>query len=260
MTKSYSDRRVFIDAVGKRYKLFTLSQTIRDGSIYISGFKNFPTIKWHGVDVANQQIIIKNVDSAPTEGKLSIHGSGMSTFRAHDEPPNHKLIIHGNYLYDTKKQALGLRHLATIYMEEPVEIPASEYITRNSDHFLSNSKDLMPFNMALFAIPRVNNINKVEVRDSFNIDDLEQFPPDSGFGLIELKYHQIAWYVYRTKYMDKWPASSHVSYSDGFWVPMFLRGFENDYMIINPSYSIKDDKLIITLAGKPEDYNENSYH
>jgi hypothetical protein len=137
-------------------------------------------------------------------------------------------------------------------MEKPEELPA-EFPERTSDFWLQNSKSLRPFVLILFAIPRVTGIQSVGVQGGFHIDDLESFPPESGCGMIDLKYHSIFWYVYRTKFMDDWPQKTFVCYHDGFTVPMYIGRHQGKYSgelrfeIHIPRYEIDGSNVQIIL-------------
>jgi len=219
MTKVFSDRRILLKCDGKSYKLLSLTQR-NDGSIYI-GFQNFRNIRWLGVELGQEKAKLSLVDSPEEDGKLSFHASGVVGFRSHDALGDHQLRIKGNYLYDHHNAKAGIRHLVSIYLEKPDELPA-EFPQRISDFWLQNTNPLKPFVLILFAVPRVLGIQNVEAQVGFHMDDLESTPPEGGGGLIDLKYHLIFWYTYRTKFMNKWPQKTFVCYHDGFTVPMYI--------------------------------------
>ncbi|MBI3174400.1 MAG: hypothetical protein HYZ25_11810 [Chloroflexi bacterium] len=252
MTKDFSSRRIFLLANGNYYKLFSINQNFNDGSIYVS-FRNFPNIKWIGAAENNNELIIQLMDSVQDQGKLSIHASGQTGFKAHSTQGEHKLLIRGNYLLNRKDSKAGMRHLLTIFMDEPECIPISTLVTRKSDFFLNNDKPLKPFCMVLFAIPSVLGIKHINLQGSFQIDDLETIPPEGGFGDIALRHHTVIWFAYRTKFMDKWPAQSIVSYTDGYLVPMFVGKSTSDdtsefqYELKKPSYEFSEGNVNITF-------------
>ena len=121
MTRIFSDRRLLLKCEGKVYKLLSLTQR-NDGSIYL-GFPNFRNIQWLGVELGQQEAMLSLVDSTEDEGKLSFHASGVVGFRSHDAPGDYQLRIKGNYLYDYRNTKAGIRHLVSIYMEKPEELP-----------------------------------------------------------------------------------------------------------------------------------------
>ena len=250
MTKVFSDRRLFLKCEGNSYKLLSFTQR-NDGSIYI-GFPNFRNIQWIGIELGKKEATLALIDSTEDEGKLSFHASGVVGFRSHDEPGDHQLRIKGNYLYDRHNSKAGIRHLASIYMEKPEELPA-EFPQRISDFWIQNTSSLRPFVLVLFAVPRVSNIQNVGIQAGFHMDDLESSPPESGGGLIDLKYHWIFWHTYRTKFMNDWPNKTFVCYHDGFTVPMYLGRHQDEssgdlrFEVHFPKYEVDGSEVTIIL-------------
>ena len=247
MEHYYAKRRVFVTDGGPRYHVFSFTQDKNgDGSIYMSS-PNFSEIKWIAVE-ANQGIPRLSIVESPGDGKLSVHASGMASIRSHEDPLTRRIVVHGNYLLNLAKSAAGVRHLFTIYMAEPRALPISPAQNRESDYIINNSKSLSPFVMIFFAVPRMPNFT-VSIQGSFNIDDLESIPPESGSGVIELPYHLLLWFVYKTKYMDKWPKFPIVCYYDGFSVPLFIGKDEGKFLmeLFNPKYELNGSKLTINL-------------
>lgn len=163
---------------------------------------------------------IRAIDSVES-GKLSIHGKGMCAFRSHDNAGNRPLIIKGNKLLDLEKKESGTRHLFTAFMKEPFFLPNSVVFNRESDYSINTPK-LKPYVIIFFAIPQTQKGLQVSFQSSFHIDDIETIPPESGWGIISLKFHDVFWYMYRTKHMEKWPKKSQIIFHDGNVVPFFI--------------------------------------
>lgn len=247
-------RRIFVSCNEKIYKLFNITQNVTDGSFYFAGFKKFPQIKWISVAPQDGQLNLGFSNSTPNDGKLTIHGSGFSGFREHNKPHEHQLIVKGNYLYDSKNQALGARHLLTLYMEQLLEMPSNGFPNRKSDWYINNqNQNLEPFTLVLFAIPKAEGISEIEINVNFDFEKYGFSPLNNGgFGLIEFRYHQIAWWVYQTEKMKSWANESYVSYGDGFYVPLIM-GQTGDqenkviYQICSPEYTIQNKVFSLGL-------------
>lgn len=218
MGKIISKRRIFIKKNKDFAQLFSFNQE-QDGSIYC-GMPEFTNIKWMNLVKYQNATGMIISDSTITDGKLSIHGSGMTTFRSHAEPKGHKLIVKGNYLLDLEHGKAGVRHLFSAFFQEPYFLPLSPARNRETDYLLESSTGLNPFVMLFFAVP--SKPLTIEVNASFQADDLESIPPETGWGAFELRNHHIVWFYYRTKHMDKWPKNTHICYHDGFLVPFFI--------------------------------------
>lgn len=218
-SNKFDNRRIFISDGNNHFQLFSFNQH-KDGSIYCN-WPNFIDTSWL-VPILNKNGVleIKTIDSVET-GKLSIHGSGMCAFRPHDDMDNRPLLIKGNKLLDSEKNESGARHLFTVFPKEPSCLPNSPAFNRLSDYSINTSK-LEPYVIIFFAIPQTQCGLRVNFQTSFNINDLESVPPKGGWGVIPLKFHDIFWFVYRTKYMEKWPKKSQIIYNDGFVVPFFI--------------------------------------
>jgi hypothetical protein len=247
MTQDYPKRRMFIMDSGKHYKIFDFTQDKKEGSIYISS-PNFTKIKWLAISADSNSKLTLSTEDSPGDGKLSIHSSGRAGFRAHNAPHDHKLVINGNYLLDLEKGKAGIRHLFTVFMAEPKELPISPAFNRKSDYSLDNSGRPGPFVMIFFAIPRIS-ILTVSFHFSFDIDDLDNIPPEGGLGFMDLAFHSVCWFAYKTKHMNKWPKYPHICYYDGFKVPMFIGTSEGmcRMELHNPIYVLTQTELSITL-------------
>ncbi len=78
---------------------------------------------------------------------------------------------------------------------------------------------------------------------------MDSIPPKGGWGNMALKYHDVFWFVYRTKHMEKWPKKHQVIYNDGFVVP-FLIGNDTSKLKLElriPKYTMRDNHLSIKV-------------
>lgn len=194
MSRDFKNRRIFITSGNEYYQILDFAQNKADGSIYVSS-PDFSEIKWLYVSQDKGIGRLSIVDS-PGEGKLSLHGSGMVATRAHDNPRGHALVIHGNYLLSLPKQKAGVRHLFTTLITEPKHLPTSPAFNRASD-IAFKTNQLKPYVLIFWAVPAIRRLT-VNIMASFNADDLESIPPESGFGSFSLVYHSVVWFGYRT--------------------------------------------------------------
>lgn len=237
-------RRVFIRSKGKVFKIFSFAQE-RDGSIY-SFSPDFADAKWLSIQNTEEGPQLIGVE-AIGEGKVSLHGSGIVSIRPNDDPKGHKLRVNGNYLKDDKKKAIGLRHLFTVLMKKPKHQPeTSQLVNRPSDYCIEANEVLKPTILVFFAVPQKGVTVNFEF--SISMDDLVNGPNDfRGFGLFGLRYHDVIWFAYRTRYMEAWPKQAHICYLDGFTFPIFVGIapgiFRLEYR--QPEYSLDDNKLTI---------------
>jgi len=241
----FSDRRVFISSNKKQYyQMFHFTQE-KDGSIYAS-WPDFPNTSWLFPVVDGDGIPKMGVIDFAEEGKLSIHGTGMGTFRSHNNPNNRPAIIKGNKLLDLGKGESGARHLFTAFMKEPVFLPNSPALNRQSDYLINNSKKTGPFVIVFFAIPQTGKGLKLSFQTSFHIDDVD-IPPRGGWGVISLKFHDVFWYVYNTHNMEKWPKKYQVVFHDGFIVPIIIGTGLGQFRLEfrTPKYLLKDNSLTV---------------
>lgn len=102
LKRDFTERRLFLRAKKACFQIFSFTQNRADASIYVS-FPDFEKAKWLNVSKRDgiPQLVVAD---SPGDGKLSVHGSGMTKIRAHDSPNEHKHIIHGNFLLDSDKQ------------------------------------------------------------------------------------------------------------------------------------------------------------
>ncbi len=218
LDKDYSSRRIFVTEGESHFQILDFTQNKGDGSIYVSA-PNFAQIRWVGL-ATKQEVPVQvfGLDSAGG-GKLSLHGSGMAAISPHVSSSGHSLVVHGNFLL--KEDKLGVRHLFTLFLAEPTTLPVSPAFNRKSDYSIMISKPLCPYVLVFFALPKGPDMS-LQVQASFQIDDLQTVPPESGFGHFPLPLHNIGWFAYRTKHMARWPKAPHVCFFDGFVVPIFV--------------------------------------
>lgn len=236
-------RRVFItDGKQQAYRIFDFMQNKNEGSIYVSS-PEFSKIKFVEIPLDPNNPYISLIDS-PGEGKISFHKSGIVSIRNYEETKSRKLIIAGNYLLNLEKNIAGIRHLFTVFMSKPIDLPKSPALNRKSDYVLNSAEDLSPCVMIFFAIPRTQEIKGIRFTSSMHMDNFKDLP--KGVGIIELPYHLIAWYTYNTTYMESWPDNSFICYRDGHIVPAFfgsekglaIKLCETDYKLIDEGVNI----------------------
>jgi len=241
MDIEFPKRRLFLSDGQNFYQIMSFTQDRADSSIYASS-PDFSKIKWLNISIKNN-IPQLTVTDSPGDGKLSLHGSGMTKIT----PNVHDLVIHGNYLHDSTKKALGVRHLFTMQLAEPSFVPFSPAFNRKSDYVIS-TKQLTPIIIIFFAIPRVKELT-VNYQVSFHIDDLESIPPEGGGGTFELILHNVFWYAYRTKYMNEWPPNPYICYHDGHIVPVLIGAGERKFRaeFRTPVYELSNTELTIKM-------------
>lgn len=244
--KPTTKRRIFINNEENYFQLFSFNQH-EDGSIY-SSMPEFGNIKWMSIVKHEGQVGLAIVNPLENDGKLSVHGTGMTTYRAHSDNKGHQLIVKGNFLLNKESDKLGVRHLFTSFFQDPNFIPVSSpALNRESDYLLKSDKKIKPFVMTFFAVPTKKM--SVEVNASFHVKDLESIPPETGWGGFNLRYHTIVWFYYRTKHMDAWPQNTHICYYDGFEVPFFIGTGQgaSRLEIRHPTYTLTDNNLTISI-------------
>jgi hypothetical protein len=214
-----------------------------DGSIYISG-PDLAESRWMEI-VAGDPPGLRIV-ALPQAGKLSVHGSGVTHVRPADGGEA-ELRLAGNYLSNEAAQALGLRHLVTIFPTQPTRLPASVAHARLADCSIL-AEELKPYVLVFWAVPAVRRLT-VNVTAAFHVDDLASIPPESGFGGFALRTHTVVWFAYRTKHMERWPAHSHLCFHDGFHVPMIIGTGEgaSRLELRTPEYQLAGDQLRIAV-------------
>jgi hypothetical protein len=253
--KQPTKRRIFIRAKDRVFQIFSFAQA-PDGSIYCSS-PDFSDAKWLSVEITENgpQVISTEVIG---QGKISFHGSGMVAVRPNDDLKGHRLIIKGNHLLNKNEGKIGARHLFTVFMKEPQYNPeASHLFNRESDYCLETKEELKPLVLVFFAVPQQG----ITINFQFNLhmDDMVNIPNDvlglHGFGL---RYHDVFWFAYRTKHMEKWPKHAHVCYLDGFIFPIFIGTGPGAYRLEyrQPQYSLNGKEFtIICNKNYPDDYS-----
>jgi hypothetical protein len=242
--KPPSKRRIFIRAKDRICQVFSFTQT-PDGSIYCSS-PDFDDAKWLSVQITDNGPQVITTEAIGT-GKVSFHATGMVTVRPNDDPKGHKLIVKGNHLLRKSEGLIGARHLFTIFLKEPKYEPeSSQLFNRESDYCLEANEELKPVVLVFFAVPQLGLT--IDFQFNFHVDDLVNTPNDvlglHGFGL---RYHDVFWFAYRTRHMEKWPKYAHIFYHDGFTFPVFIGTGPGTYRLEyrQPQYSLIDNKFTI---------------
>lgn len=253
--KSASERRIFIRAKDRICQVFSFNQR-PDGSIYCWS-PDFGDAKWLSLQVAENGPQIVTTEAIGT-GKISFHGTGMVTIRAHDDPKGHQLIVKGNHLLNKQKGLVGVRHLFTVFMKEPKYQPeSSKLFNRESDYCMEANEELKPLVLAFFAVPQQG----LAINFQFNLhkEDMVNIPNDVlGLHRFGLRYHDVFWFAYRTKHMEKWPKYAHICYHDGFTFPIFVGTRLGAYKLEcrEPQYSLMGNELnIMCNRSYPHDYS-----
>ena len=80
-------------------------------------------------------------------------------------------------------------------------------------------------------------------------DELQEVPPNGGWGAFNLLLHSVVWFAYRTKHMDKWPRNAQACYQNGFTVPVLIGTGEGEFRLElrQPSMSLQENSLTITI-------------
>jgi hypothetical protein len=254
-TKVPTKRRIFLRSKDRVCQIFTFTQS-SDGSIYCAS-PDFSDAKWISVDESESDPRIITTESIGL-GKVSFHASGMVAVRKHSDEKDHQLVIKGNHLFDQSKNAIGLRHLFTIFLKEPNYYPVeSRLFNRESDYCLEANEELKPLVLGFFAIPQIN----ISLNFQFNLhtDDMVNIPNDIlGMHSFSLRYHNVLWFAYRTKHMENWPKYAHICYHNGYTFPVFIGTANNSYRLEfrTPTYFYASNGLVIDCNQVyPEDYS-----
>jgi len=238
------DRRIFFGNGAGNFQVFSISQNPNDGSIYFSA-PNFEEIEWIVPAIVEDQKPVLLRYQAAAQGKLSLHGSGVTHVRPYESPQQNVFSIRGNVLRSS--DTLGVRHLVTIFLSEPRHKPNSQALARRSDYVM-NTKQWHPYVLILWAAPASRPIT-VTVRGSFHEDELEEVPPNGGWGAFTMALHSIVWFAYRTKHMERWPRNAQACYSDGHTVPVFIGTGPGEFRLEyrKPQYGMVDNQISIAL-------------
>ena len=256
-------RRIFLRTKDKTKEIFTFIQR-NDGSIYCSS-PDLADARYISCYKNQEQIHVATTEELG-EGKISLHGSGITLVRPNSDPKGHRLVVQGNHLLDKKNNRAGVRHLFSIMMSEPKHYREdSPVLNRKTDYLLEANENLAPLSFIFFAIP----IAKITLDFQFSMhkNDMNNIPNDIlGFHAFDLKYHNIFWLAYRTKHMEKWPKNAQVCYYDGYMVPVFIGTNESKDEKLGsfrlefrePIYSFDGEKLQIQFHSHyPQDYKND---
>lgn len=249
-----SSTRFFITAGTEHWQLFTFEQNKTDGSIYVS-LPDFTETKWltfHIVDGYPRFAIRQFLYN----GKISLHSSGQVHVRPYSNPPDAPFIIKGHPLKSDGVR--GVRHLMTSFIAKPKHLPTSPAFNRKSDHSVQVS-ELRPIVFIFWAIPSRN----ISINLSIEFEDKDiEIPPPVGVGTFQIGDHFILWATYRTKLMERWPKNTHISYHDGFAIPVFIGGDIGDVQgqgrleLRKPLYQIENDELHIAVTRACIEYEQ----
>jgi hypothetical protein len=213
-----SKRRVFFAVGEQHYQLFSISQNQNDGSIYFSA-PDFGEIDWLVPSIGVDQVPTLHSYNVDAPGKLSLHGSGLAHTRPYQSIGRDQFSIPGNALKSLDGGTLGVRHLLTIFLPEPLHRPESPAMARKSDYSFG-AKERQPYIIVLWAVPASNGLI-VNISNSFHVDDLED-AAKVGFGWFNMLTHAVVWFAYRTKNMSRWPCNAQACYHNGHTVPLFI--------------------------------------
>ena len=237
--------RLFFGSDREQFQLFSIAQNA-DASIYFSA-PLFQDIEWRlpALGPDQQPVLVSYQVMEP--GKLSIHGSGIVHSKAFGAAGSNDFAVRGNILKSTDGTTLSVRHLLTIFPSEPRHKPNSPAGARKTDGVMT-TKQWHPYAIVFWAVPLTRSYT-VTVNGSFHVDDLEEVPPNAGWGAFNLSMHALVWFAYRTKHMARWPQNSQACYSDGHSVPLFIGTGPGQFRLEyrRPSYTLDEDKLSISL-------------
>lgn len=240
-----SNRRIFLGTDTEVFQVFSITQNRQDGSIYFAA-PGFEDIVWIIPALGEDQRPVFLSYQSGGDGKLSLHGSGVTHARPYDRS-NNGFSIRGNELRSRDGDRLGARHLMTIFLSEPLHKPNSQPGARQSDGVLK-TKFWHPYVIIFWAVPSTRPIT-VNVQCSFQVDDLEEVPPNGGWGGFSMVHHSVVFFAHRTKHMHRWPLNSQAFYSDGHTVPMVIGTGPGEFRIEyrEPIYTLENDTLSIQL-------------
>jgi hypothetical protein len=237
--------RLFFGTEYEKFQLFTVVQST-DGSIYFSA-PSFGDIEWRFPAIGPDGQSVLTSYQISEQGKLSIHSSGVVHAKAHGAVGSNQFAIRGNILKSKDGEVRSARHLLTVLPAEPKHKPNSPPGARRTDGVMT-TQQWHPYVIVFWAVPLARTV-KVSVNGSFQIDELEEYPPNAGWGVFGLSTHAIVWFAYRTKHMQRWPMKSQACYSDGHTVPLFVGTGLGEFRVEfrQPQYSFVGDTLKILL-------------
>lgn len=237
--------RLFFGSDREQFQLLSIEQNT-DASIYFSA-PLFQDIEWRLPAAGPDDISALISYQVREPGKLSVHGSGIVHVKRHGAAGSNDFAIRGNILRSRDGSSLNVRHLLTIFPSEPKHKPTSPAGARKTDGVMT-TREWHPYALIFWAIPLTRSFT-VAVNGSFHADDLEEVPPNAGWGAFNLSMHAILWFAYRTKHMKSWPQNSQACYGDGHAVPLFIGTGPGQLRIEyrRPQYSLDGDRLGISL-------------
>jgi hypothetical protein len=241
-------RRVFLREGDRSFQILSFAQET-DGSIYVM-CPNFAKSKWLDLSAIITTGAAVKAETAPGDGKLSVHATGFAGVRAHTELHGHRFVVNGSPLVDPAKNTISVRHLVTALIAQPSHTPAG---VRRSDYVLE-TPHIKPIAFVFFAVPRTTGLKGVKVQCQFHVDVIGE-PPDVSWGDIPLPLHSLVWLAYSTKQMTGWPADYHFCHHDGHDVPLFMGGGPQawHFCAVRPRYAIEANELLIELNASPFD-------
>ena len=246
---SSAKMRLFFGTEAEHFQLFSVAQKA-DGSIYFSA-PMFQNIEWRLPVMSQDGQLLLASHQVSEQGKLSVHGSGVVHVKAHETAGSNDFVVHGNILKSKDGETLSVRHLLTVLPSEPMHKPNSPPGARKTDCVIT-TKLWHPYAIVFWAVPIAHPL-KISINGSFQADELEVVPPILGWGALSLASHELVWFAYRTKHMQRWPKNSQACYGDGYVVPLFvgtgLGEFRLEYR--QPHYSLVEDNLVISLDAQP---------
>jgi hypothetical protein len=237
--------RLFFGTEAEHFQLFSVAQN-SDGSIYFSA-PMFQNIEWRLPTISPDRQVVLGSFQASEQGKLSVHGSGVVHVKAHETAGSNDFAVHGNILKSKDGETLSARHLLTVFPSEPTHKPNSPPGARKTDCVMT-TKQWHPYAIVFWAVPIARSLT-ITVNGSFQADELEEVPPNAGWGAFGLATHALVWFAYRTKHMQRWPKNSQACYGDGYVVPLFVGTGLGEFRLEHrqPHYSLVEDKLTISL-------------
>jgi hypothetical protein len=242
---SSAKMRLFFGTDAEQFQLLSVAQNA-DGSIYFSA-PMFQNIEWRLPVVGADREPVLVSYQVSEQGKLSVHGSGVVHVKAHEAAGSNEFAIRGNILKSKDGETLSVRHLLTIFPSEPQHKPNSPPGARKTDGVMT-TKQWHPYAVVFWAVPLTRSLT-ITITGSFQADELEEVPPNGGWGAFSLATHALVWFAYRTKHMQRWPKKSQACYADGYLVPLFigtgLGEFRLEYR--QPHYSLDEGRLGISL-------------
>jgi hypothetical protein len=241
MTLQPTKRRLFITENSQDfYKLFTVGQGSQEADIYFTWPQSKDT-HFSLFDPTKSPGEFKTLVAAEA-GKLSFHASGQVHFAEDGMRARDEFVIKGNQLFNVTKSEIGMRHLFTGFISQPVDkAPDSSpaFNRKSDDSFLT--KNLAPAIIMFFAVP---NGFSIELEMKLNTDHFKVPEHLPGIGTFPMKHHCVFWIAYQQIHLA-WPKHNHIAYSDGYYVPLFI-GKENNAMeliMVVPQYEVTGQKL-----------------